>query len=119
MLQYFYQIYLSGTSVNSYYGKRSLPDGEEDGLDYNWLRIIEILHEMDEHFRRLGVIQTNENDCRKRLICKLFENDNTKNSIDENEQKLKKLASQLRYIECRNDITLSCFHTFCNPFFLL
>lgn len=80
--------------MNSYYGKRSLPDGEEDGLDYNWTRIIQILHEMDEHFRRLGA-QTNENDCRKRVICKLFETKNKK-TVDKNEQTLKKLTNQLR-----------------------
>lgn len=85
--------------MNSYYGKRSLPDGEEDGLGYNWTRIIQILHEMDEHFRRLGAHQTDENDCRKSFICKLFQNNNTKISVDENEQKLKQLVSQLRYEE--------------------
>ncbi|XP_046450859.1 uncharacterized protein LOC124198850 isoform X2 [Daphnia pulex] len=81
----------TGTSVQSYYGKRSIPDGEGD-LDFNWTRIVQILHEMDEHFRRLGA-EKNDDDCRKRLICRLFEkNYDIKN---ESQRNLAKLTNEL------------------------
>lgn len=83
----------TGPSVQSYYGKRSLPDGA-DSLDFNWTRIIQILHEMDEHFRRLGA-QKSEDDCRKILICKLIESNDIQ-YLNDNQSKLVKLTNELR-----------------------
>ena len=58
---------------------------------------MQILHQMDEHFRRLEAEKT-EDDCRKRIICKLFAK--PKSSIKDlniNHQKLVKLTNELRY----------------------
>jgi hypothetical protein len=50
---------------------------------------------MEEHFRRLGA-QKSDEECRKKLICKLAEKGN-KNQ-DENAKKLLKYASEMRYV---------------------
>lgn len=49
---------------------------------------------MDENFRRLGAEQ-NENDCRKRLVCRLNEKNNDSKDVNKNE--LVKLTLELRY----------------------
>lgn len=84
-----------GTSVQSYYGKRSLPDDEGNELNFQWARIIQILHEMDEHFHRLGAEQS-EDDCRKRLVCKLFEEHN--DSKDANHTQARKSHQRAQVI---------------------
>ena len=56
---------------------------------------MEILDHMEEHFRRLGA-QKSDEECRKKLICKLAEKGN-KNQ-DENAKKLLKYASEMRYV---------------------
>ncbi|KAI9562943.1 hypothetical protein GHT06_010399 [Daphnia sinensis] len=91
----------TGTSVQSYYGKRSLPDDEGNELNFQWARIIQILHEMDEHFRRLGAEQS-EDDCRKRLVCRLFEEHN--GSKDANQKQLANLTSELSDIYGNNEL---------------
>ena len=70
-----------------------MPDGEETDLDLNWTRILQILHEMDEHFRRLGA-EKSDNDCRKRLICRLFEKNN--DGQNDSQRNLVKLTNELR-----------------------
>ncbi|XP_032784120.1 uncharacterized protein LOC116921867 isoform X2 [Daphnia magna] len=91
----------TGTSVQSYYGKRSLPDDEGNELNFQWARIIQILHEMDEHFHRLGAEQS-EDDCRKRLVCKLFEEHN--DSKDANHRQLANLTNELSDIYGNNEL---------------
>lgn len=91
----------TGTSVQSYYGKRSLPDDEGNELNFQWARIIQILHEMDEHFHRLGAEQS-EDDCRKRLVCRLFEEHN--DSKDANHRQLANLTNELSDIYGNNEL---------------
>jgi len=86
-------VYLAASAIfTGGVGKRSLPDGEDSEIDYKWARILEILDHMEEHFRRLGA-QKSDEECRKKLICKLAEKGN-KNQ-DENAKKLLKYASEM------------------------
>jgi hypothetical protein len=48
---------------------------------------------MDEHFRRLGA-EKSDNDCRKRLICRLFEKNN--DGQNDSQRNLVKLTNELR-----------------------
>lgn len=91
---------ITGASVQSYYGKRSLPDDEDeaDHAYYGWARILETLHAMDEHFRQLG-LQKSEDECRKRLVCQLSSNnklDSLTTSLNHSHEALRKLATKLR-----------------------
>ena len=83
-----------GTQLQSFNGKRSLPDSNEDDiLNYKWIRILQILDRMEEKFRYVA----NE-DCRKRLVCDLSANRTLQLGYDKNAAKyIEELSSKLRY----------------------
>ena len=88
-----------GTAVQSSFGKRSLPDSDDTSLNYNWARIIQILHEMEEHFHSLGVIKKHDEDCKKlSLICQISADETVPNKSEDKlrTNKLKNLSSELK-----------------------
>lgn len=89
----------TGTTIPATFGKRSLPDSDDpEGLSYNWARILEILDEMEEYFRRLGAVEKHQEDCRKRIICQLSADVNSLPDKDgKSTKKLASLAKELRF----------------------
>ena len=84
----------SGAQVQSFV-KRSLPDDNEDeATNYQWMRILQVLDEMEKHFRHLRL---ETEDCRKHLLCELSSINKSLTYETNSEKRLEELATQLRY----------------------
>jgi DNA-directed RNA polymerase subunit N (RpoN/RPB10) len=91
-----------------------LPDDNEDeAMNYQWMRILQVLDQMEKHFHHLGL---EKEDCRKQLICEVSSMSKSlllayeKNS----EKSLEELVTEFRYynINMHNVLLLCAFvHT--------